>query len=712
MREVLAEPIVVLAASLALALGAGCGRRDLPAPPAPPASATPAPEAPSPICEAGAGRCRSDDGAETCRADGSGWEARTCGSDTVCLGGACAPLAVPGAVPATTLERDRVLALGGEGWLDAWGSSGPLSLRSTQRFQEAPGDAIAGALVPRWRSLCAPRAAQPLAEMGQRQNPPAWALLAGWLVSPDARTVTLKAGAAGRGTVWVGTTRVLDASGATNSAPLADERVATVELVPGPNAVTVLVEQPDEKPPSLLLRVHDARNRVPRDLGFAPRGDGVRCEAAALLTVTPALSVAEGGFALETSPRLLGLAPRALAAGADLAVTLELRRGGERVGDPVLRDIAGADLVTRVGKLGTVMRPPRPGRYEVRVLAAGVEAARVPLVFAGPLHDRVVALLARDPTGWRGPDASGSSFRGHVARLRDALSARESDRAWLERMTSDAEAIGEALAKGDDVYRTRTGYVYRAYRSPLDGSLQPYVALVPRSYKPDGAPQPLIMAFHGQGRLAEHGLRTVLGHAPDDTMTLAVAAHHLPSVGDVGAIVVAPSGYGNASPRGMGEEDALRVLAEMKQAYRIDERRVSVTGYSLGGTAAFVLPLPSPAAVSAASPLCGYPNLATYESVRTVPHTPWEETLIAKRYIVNYAENGLWLPMNIVHGGKDGPGRSQVVADRYQALGYEHVFDVQDELDHNVWDYAYQDLKMLSWLRARRRPAVPRGCAW
>jgi poly(3-hydroxybutyrate) depolymerase len=423
--------------------------------------------------------------------------------------------------------------------------------------------------------------------------------------------------------------------------------------------------------------------------------------------VTPALSMAERGFAVETAPRLLGLAPRALAAGGDLAMALELRRGGERVGDPVVREVAGKDLMGSVGKLGTVLRPPRPGRYEVRVVAAGVEAAKIPLSFTGTLHDRVVALLARDASAWPVPEASRDSFRGHVERLRDALLAGESDRAWLERMTSDAETIGDALAKGDDAYRARTGYVHRAYRSPLDGSLQSYVALVPRSYKPDGPPQPLIMAFHGQGRLPEHALRTVLGHAPDDTMTLAYAAHHLPSVGEVGAIVVAPSSYGNAGARGMGEEDALRVLAEMKRAYRIDERRVSVTGYSLGGTVSFLLPLHYPAEFAASAPLCGYPNLATYESVRTVPHTPWEETLIAKRYIVNYAENGLWLPMHIVHGGKDGPGRSQVVADRYQALGYEHVFDVQEELDHNVWDYAYQDAKMLSWLRARRRPAVP-----
>lgn len=79
-----------------------------------------------------------------------------------------------------------------------------------------------------------------------------------------------------------------------------------------------------------------------------------------------------------------------------------------------------------------------------------------------------------------------------------------------------------------------------------------------------------------------------------------------------------------------------------------------------------------------------------------------------RRYIVGYAPNGLHLPLRIVHGGKDGPGRSKVVADAYDQLGYPHVFDVQDDLDHNVWDYAYQNGRMIAWLKQQERPRVPR----
>ena len=48
-----------------------------------------------------------------------------------------------------------------------------------------------------------------------------------------------------------------------------------------------------------------------------------------------------------------------------------------------------------------------------------------------------------------------------------------------------------------------------------------------------------------------------------------------------------------------------------------------------------------------------------------------------------------------------------MVAKRYADLGYPRIFDVQDDLDHNVWDYAYEDAKMIGWLTARKRPAAP-----
>jgi dienelactone hydrolase len=184
-------------------------------------------------------------------------------------------------------------------------------------------------------------------------------------------------------------------------------------------------------------------------------------------------------------------------------------------------------------------------------------------------------------------------------------------------------------------------------------------------------------------------------------------ARHLPFISAYGSLIVAPTGRGNAGQRLTGEADVLRVVEEMKAAYAVDAARVSITGYSLGGTVSFVVPLHHPDVFSAAAPLCGYPNFAEWSGVRDVPKTPWEAVLVARKSIVHYAENGEHLPLQMVHGGQDGPQRSKMMADRYQELGYRRIFDLQDDLDHDVWEYAYEKGRMIGWLRVQKRPLAP-----
>jgi hypothetical protein len=211
----------------------------------------------------------------------------------------------------------------------------------------------------------------------------------------------------------------------------------------------------------------------------------------------------------------------------------------------------------------------------------------------------------------------------------------------------------------------------------------------------------------GLGQEPPLALRSLIGEGPEEDEDRGFATRHLPPFPDYGAFLVAPWGYQDAGPRALGEEDVLEVIARMRKLYRIDERRITLTGYSLGGTVSFVVPLHHPDLFAAAAPLCGYPNFTTFDEIRTSPHTPIEEVLIQRRFIANYAENGLHLPLNIVHGALDGPHRSAVVADRYRALGYRRIFDIPDDIGHHVQDYAYEDGDMVAWLRAQKRPERP-----
>lgn len=106
----------------------------------------------------------------------------------------------------------------------------------------------------------------------------------------------------------------------------------------------------------------------------------------------------------------------------------------------------------------------------------------------------------------------------------------------------------------------------------IDGTPQPYGLVIPDSYRPDGDRKyRLDLWFHGRGELTSElkfineRLRSKGRYAPEDT------------------IVLHPYGrYSNAF-KFAGEIDVLEALADAKRRLRIDDDRISVRGFSMGG---------------------------------------------------------------------------------------------------------------------------------
>jgi len=659
---------------------------------------------PAGVCQPGAARCVDDASAEVCSDDGQrpSTQRAACNADALCLEGRCVSLQTP----AGPLDPQRLHAIRGDGWLNAWGASPPILSKHLHKYEARPEAALAGPDALPLATRCARGGFVTALAKGSKVTEPRYAVLAGYLVSGQRRAVTLKAGVRGGARVFVNGALALTARPG-GDPPFQDETVAVVELREGLSPVVILAEQAEPAPAGLWLRLRGQDGQSIPDLLFAP-ASAAPCPLQELLEFQWTLQPVAEGFSVEVTARTRGLAPRGL---ADLDYEARLEREGDAPRE-IGRGRLAAGALTGAGSRFTLAAPlARSGKHEValRVGAEGGAEARIPLVFRGDLHRQIVGLATalEGEAAAGAPAGSRDSFAHHAQTLTRALAANHPDLSWLRAMTKDAEAIAAALRRGEDPYRARTGVVYRAYRSRLDGELQPYPLFVPPSYKPDGPPVPLVIAAHGMDNPPEIALRTVIGKAPDKDMDRAQAARHLPSFPDQGAILAAPWSYGNAGPRHLGEHDVLAVLDEIKAHYRIDPRRISMTGYSLGGTMAFTVPLHYPDLFAASAPLCGYPNLKDYRSVRSVPHAPWEDRLVEQRYIVNYAENGAHLPLHVVHGGKDGPERSRVVVDRYKELGQKVEFDLQEELDHNVWDHGYKDGRMIQWLTARRRPDLP-----
>lgn len=638
------------------------------------------------ICEPDQARCELTPEGDTvvrCDARGLSVTREACDAGAVCTEGGCVALGEGG--PA----REALLALQGEGWLNAWSWSERPS-RASRRGATGPTRPSLDGEPTDWTSACAPGGYVSADTSGSARRRRTPAVAAGYLLVGHAREVLFEAGFAGEYKLWVNDALVASGERAARPGPFRDEQSHKVALRAGANAVIVELGRPARA--GFWLRVRELGGAILTGALFAPASSA--CSAASLADASPRLGLRPDGFDVHLEPRFLGLAPR-----SPVPWEVEVASGG---GSSKLGALAGPEAGDFV-----LSRPPSGARLVVKV--GGERASSRALSYREGLFARV-AKLREQASGWGlpagVPAASALSFERGLGSLSEELLGGLDDAPYLEARAAELESLAGDLAEGVDPYRARTGIVRRAYRSALDGQLQPYVAFVPPSYTPDGPPLPLVVVSHGLDRLPEHALRALVGQSASGR-SVAEDARHLPSFPDQGAILVAPNSFVDSGPRPMGQEDVLAVIAEMKAAYRVDPRRVSMTGYSLGGTVAFVVPLHYPSLFSAAAPLVGYPNLATYSSVRGVRHRPWEDVMIGKRSIANYAENGLHVPLYIVHGGKDDPSRSRVVSDRYKKLGYAHDLDVPEDLGHNVWDYAYAKGAMVTKLKARRSPEAP-----
>jgi len=276
-----------------------------------------------------------------------------------------------------------------------------------------------------------------------------------------------------------------------------------------------------------------------------------------------------------------------------------------------------------------------------------------------------------------------------------------------------ARAYADRLAAGQDPYRTATGVLVKAYRADWDGTLQPYALYVPRGYDP-ARPWPLIVALHGAYSNPLHNLRRVFGldNRPGETDDEA-ARNPLP-LPEVPALVVSPFGRGGLMGYdGLGEEDVMRVIADVRRAYNIDPERMTLTGLSMGGGGAWAIGLRHPEMFAALAPVCGISDFARMLPAADKPFydLPQLEALSPPAI----AQNAAHMQVMIFHGTDDPTvpvQDSRKMVARYRALGWlgKNVsYTEYPGVKHDAWIPAYKGAALLRRLAGMRRdPAAPR----
>ncbi|MES2705861.1 MAG: prolyl oligopeptidase family serine peptidase [Verrucomicrobiota bacterium] len=145
---------------------------------------------------------------------------------------------------------------------------------------------------------------------------------------------------------------------------------------------------------------------------------------------------------------------------------------------------------------------------------------------------------------------------------------------WAEDQLREGFTRLESLKKGETPWLAARGLVARGYLSKIDGSVQPFGMVVPESFQQNTPWRwRLDCWFHGRGEtLTELDFirqrQTQAGEfTPPDTL------------------VLHPYGRYCNGQRFAGETDFFEALETVRRDYRVDEDRIVVRGFSLGGAA-------------------------------------------------------------------------------------------------------------------------------
>jgi len=195
------------------------------------------------------------------------------------------------------------------------------------------------------------------------------------------------------------------------------------------------------------------------------------------------------------------------------------------------------------------------------------------------------------------------------------------------------------LARGEPSWPRQKGRLVRAYRSRVDGSVQPYGLVIPESYDGRKAVR-LDVVLHGRGAT----LNEVSFIAAHD------ATHPVTSEQDF--IQLEVFGRGNNAYRWAGETDVFEALDSVQKRYRIDPARIVLRGFSMGGAGAWHIGLQHPTPWVAMEAGAGFVETKIYAKLGEIP--PYQEAALHIYDALDYSLNAFNLPV-VGYGGEDDP---------------------------------------------------------
>jgi pimeloyl-ACP methyl ester carboxylesterase len=248
------------------------------------------------------------------------------------------------------------------------------------------------------------------------------------------------------------------------------------------------------------------------------------------------------------------------------------------------------------------------------------------------------------------------------------------------------------LAKGNLAF----GYVSR-----IDGSVQPYGLVVPASWQPGAALRHRLDTwFHGRGEtlsevnFIDQRQKSAGQFAPKDAFVLHLYGR-----------------YCNANKMA-GEIDLLEALEDVRRRYPIDEDRIVLRGFSMGGAACWQFAVHYTDRWCAAAPGAGFSEtpdfLKVFQNEKLAP-SPWEQTLWHWYDCTDWAVNLQQLPTVAYSGEIDKQKQAaDMMAKALDAEGLELTHLIGPKTAHKYHPASALEIdRRLDLIAAKGRERVP-----
>jgi poly(3-hydroxybutyrate) depolymerase len=219
----------------------------------------------------------------------------------------------------------------------------------------------------------------------------------------------------------------------------------------------------------------------------------------------------------------------------------------------------------------------------------------------------------------------------------------------------------------------RRGFIEKVFKD--DTGEHKYVVFLPQNYSPIKS-SPVILFLHGAGERGTDGR----AH-----LNIGLGAMVKARESSFPAIVVFPQ-CENSRGRVLqgwlaGTDDAdraLKILEQVEQDYRIDPKRRILTGWSMGGFGAWSIAAADPSRWSAVAPIAGGGQAGWAKKLKDLPIWAW-------------------------HGDDDHAvlvNRSREMIEALKTAGGSPRYNEIGGGDHNSWNVAYSDDRLIAWMLA------------